>query len=509
MSYTLVQLKKKRLKTMTSNYFESETINESIVKDIPYKFCNFDGTGDKLYKIIGRAPRNKKEFAILASFFMEEPIPAINNNENDCIEHALILDAIWDSYSESEDFSVWYAARGTGKTYDLSFLSFIETIYKKGCGSTILGGSLEQAMRAVSYFNEFWDKGYFEKSMLVNRQMTARGFKTINGSWVKALAASPKSIRGEHPSKLRVDEADEVEKKLYDASLGQPKAKNGHKDNIIISSTLHNPFGLMSEILDSIVKIKGKLYKWCVNDVTEPFGFWTVEEVQRKKNQVPKAMWDSEYLCKRPRIGDTVFDWESVNRAYIRGIKINFEKELKSEACIDWGYTCTVLHIVQNLKEYVNIPESYSWELKELTDRCSEIVDICIEKKVTSIYCDSNPKDSFITLRKTVKKKRAKIQVIPIAFNVWKNTGISVLRFYLEKNLVNIKDHTFQDKLKKYHYKDPEKEIIDKVDDHYPDAWIAWGAMKWRILGYLTNEEKKKKEIQEKRVLAKINTGTY
>lgn len=484
------------------NYFSNCTVNENIISDIPFEYFNGD---DKLYSVVGKAPRTKKDLSILAAMFMEEPIPGIHNNDDNCIEHALILDAMWDAYAEVEDFSVWYAARGTGKTYDLSFLAFVETLYKNGCCSTILGGSLEQAMRAVAYFNEFWDKNYFENEFLINKQMTARGFKTINGSWVKALAASPKSIRGEHPSKLRVDEADELEKKLYDASLGQPKAKNGHKDNIIISSTLHHPFGLMSDILDNIVKIGGKLYKWCIHDVTSPYGFWTLEEVQRKKRQVTKAMWETEYECRRPKVGETIFDWDSVNRAYKRGYNIDFEEAIFSEACIDWGYTCTVLHIIQNMKEYVNIPNSYKWEQMELTDRCSEIVDICIEKKVVVIYCDSNPKDNFVTLRKTIKKKRARISVIPIAFNIWKGTGISVLRFYLDKNLVNIKDHEFQDKLKKYHYKDAEKEIIDKVDDHYPDAWIAWGAVKWRILGYLTKEEKKKMEKKEEKLY--INAG--
>lgn len=482
-------------------------INENLVQNLPYEMFSNSGTADKLYSIVGVAPRTKQDFAILASLFMDYPIAAIPNNEETCIDHSLILDACWDSFSEAEDFSIWYAARGTGKTYDLSFLSFAEALYKPGCGTTILGGSLEQAVRAVNYFNEFWDKGFFiNKNFLKNKVITGRGFKTIRGGWVKALAASPKSIRGEHPSKLRIDEADELDKKLYDASLGQPKMKNGHKDNIIVSSTLHHPFGLMSEILDTIQTIGAKLYKWCVMDVMDPYGFWTKEEVYRKMRQVTKAMWESEYLCLRPKIGDSIFDWESTNRAYMRGLHISWQ-EMKSEGCIDWGYTCTVLHVIQDMKEFINIPNSYSWEYRELTERCDEIIDIALERNVTVIYCDSSPKDNYITLRKRIKKKRAKITVIPIAFNVWKDTSIDVLRFYLEKNLVNIKDHTFQDKLKKYHYKDVEKEIIDKVDDHYVDAWIAWGATRWRILGYLTELEKEKKRKQEKKTM--FNIGPY
>src|SRR4030042_1214291 len=174
------------------------------------------------------------------------------------------------------------------------------------------------------------------------------------------------------------------------------------------------------------------IHKWWVEEVREPRGFWTNDEIGRKLKQLTTAMWDSEYLLKRPMVGDTVFDFESVDRAYRRGFNILFEKNIRV------------------------------------------------------IYCDSNPKDSHMTLRKIIKKKRAPVTVIPIAFNVWKDIAINVVRFYLERDLMNIRDKVFQDKMKKYHYKNVDLEIIDKVDDHYPDALIAWGASRWRILGDIT-----------------------
>jgi hypothetical protein len=340
------------------DYFKSIKIKDNIIENLSYEY--FTGY-DELYKIIGLAPSTKEDFIITCSFLIGDTMPAIHNNNDNCIEHQLIIDAMWDSYAEIEDFLIWYAARGTGKTYDLSLLSFIETIYKPKCSTSIIGGSLEQAMRAVAYFNEFWGKSCIGNQFIINNEITSKGFKTIKGSWVKALAASPKSIRGEHPNKLRIDEADELDRKLYDASLGQPKSKNGHKDNIIISSTLHHPFGLMSEILDDVDKIEAKLYKWCIYDVTEPYGFWKIEEVERKKKQVPEEMWESEYLCKRPKMGDSIFDFELITRAYKRGANVIFEPTIESEGGIDWGYNCTVLNIIQDIKEAFNIPNSYSW----------------------------------------------------------------------------------------------------------------------------------------------------
>ncbi|OFW61819.1 MAG: hypothetical protein A2Z35_06185 [Actinobacteria bacterium RBG_19FT_COMBO_36_27] len=427
------------------------------------------------------APKTKEHLAVYCSVVLNNrfPHPAY------CPDHDSPLDAIWAAYAEIEDFSIWYAMRGSGKTYDLSILAWLESLFKPQCGTTVLGGSLEQSTKAVGYLDYLWRMPGVPHEMLINGSVAGRGFKLNNGSWVQALAASPKSVRGPHPQKLRLDELDEMDRVIYDAALGQPKSNHGIKDNVVISSTLHHAFGLMTEVIDEREKIGARLYKWCVEEVREPRGFWTNDEIGRKLKQLTTAMWDSEYLLKRPMVGDTVFDFESVDRAYRRGFNILFEK-YPAEGCIDWGYTCTVLHVIQDFKEYINVPESYSWEYTELTERCKLIVDICIEKNIRVIYCDSNPKDSHMTLRKIIKKKRAPVTVIPIAFNVWKDIAINVVRFYLERDLMNIRDKVFQDKMKKYHYKNVDLEIIDKVDDHYPDALIAWGASRWRILGDIT-----------------------
>lgn len=447
-----------------------------------------------------KAPRTKEHFALYLAIVLNARIP----NGIGCKDHQSPLDAMWAAYAEIDDFSIWYAMRGSGKTFDVSLLGFMESVFKPKCWTTVLGGSLEQSTKAVAYVDNFWNMpkiNLLKNKLLVNRTVAGRGFKTRHGSQFTALAASTKSVRGPHPQKLRLDELDEMDETIYNASMGQPKENFGIKDNIVISSTLHNAFGLMSKIIDEKAILGAILYKWCVEEVQEPFGFWTKEEIQRRKRQLIKAMWESEYLLKRPKLGDTVFDWKSVDDSFIRGMIIEYDKRYRAEACIDWGYTCTVMHIVQDFREFVNIPESYSWEYFELTERCKEIVDICIERKVYIIYCDSNPKDSYITLRKIVKQKRAAIKVIPIAFSVWKDISINVLRFYLEKNIVNIKDKIFQDKLKKYHYSDVDTEKIAKEDDHYPDAWIAWGASRWNILGYLKDEEIKKRQKQEKKLL--------
>ena len=426
-----------------------------------------------------KAPRTKNQLATYCATVFNNRIPFPNN----CEEHQSILDALWGAYAEIDDFSIWHAMRGTGKTWDLSLLAWLESVFKPHCGTTVLGGSLEQSQKAVAYLDLFWSFPETPKHLLING-VVGRGYKLNNGSWVTALAASPKSVRGPHPQKLRLDEVDEMDSKIYEAALGQPKENHGIKDNVVICSTLHHAFGLMSEIIDNREKMGAKLYQWCYKDMLEPYGFWTYGELLRKRKQLTKAMWDAEYCLKRPILGDTIFEWQTIEDAYRRGIKEVFNEDIYNiEGGIDWGHTCTVLHIVQSTKENYKIPESHCWEYMELTERCEKIAEICFEKRIKILYCDSNPKDSNLTLSKTLRNKAIPTKIIPVAFNKWKDIGINVIRYLLERKLINITDKTLQDKLKRYHYKNIDLEQIDKVDDHYPDALIAWGSSCWKLLG--------------------------
>lgn len=471
-----------------------------------------------------KAPRTKEHFAVYCATVLNNRFPfPVSDNEH-CINngHESPLDAIWDAYAEENDFLIWYAMRGSGKTYSLSMLSWMESLFKRRCKTTVLGGSLEQSTKAVGYLQYLWDLfgtlsenqfvsnqlELFKKDILVNGAVAGRGYKLTNGSEVQALAASPKSVRGPHPQKLRLDELDEMEETIYNSALGQPKANYGIKDNIVISSTLHHPFGLMTKVIDERDEIGATLYQWCVYDVMEPYGFWSVEEVERRQRQMPVEMWDSEYLLKRPKVGDTVFDWGTIENAYQRGKHNTLDNTVFPEGGIDWGYTCTVLHVIQDMGQQFSVPESYAWEYYELTERCEEIIDICIDRKIVTLYCDSNPKDANITLRKIAKKKRCEVQIIPVVFSVWKDIGISVIRYLLQKNMIDITDKIFQDKLKKYHYSNVEQEIIAKEDDHFPDAFIAWASTRWKILGKvlhnyekLIEQEKEMKKISLKQQL--------
>lgn len=438
----------------------------------PLTICSI---GDRIEE---KAPETKEHLAVFIATVLgiRLPHPAV------CEGHKSPLDALWDAYADEEYFTIWHAMRGSGKTMLLAVLSWVESIFKPRCGTTVLGGSLEQSQRCVTYLNAFWDMPKAPRKLLVG-DVAGRGYRLKNGSWVTALAASQKSVRGPHPQRLRLDEVDEMSEEIFNAALGQPKANHGIPDQIVASSTLHHPFGMMADLIDSGDERGASLYRWCVEEVRVPIGFWSNEELERRRKQVTDAMWKSEYMLQRPTIGETIYDYESVERAYQRGRSAVFTDKAKTEAGVDWGYSSTVLHIVQDLKEKYVAVETYRWELVELTERCQQIAEICLNKGVSILYCDNAPKDSNITLNKIFRKNRVPTKIYPVAFSKWKEKGLDTMRYLFEQNLIDIADKTAKEKLQKYHYKNIDTELIAKEDDHDPDALTAWAVSKHWLLG--------------------------
>jgi hypothetical protein len=55
---------------------------------------------------------------------------------------------------------------------------------------------------------------------MIKTQITFTG-----GNWIRPLPASQKTVRGPHPQMTLLDEIDEMERKIYDAAMGQAMTK--------------------------------------------------------------------------------------------------------------------------------------------------------------------------------------------------------------------------------------------------------------------------------------------
>ena len=216
-----------------------------------------------------------------------------------CPNHTTPWRAFSDAYFARHSVAVWEASRGFGgKSFMLALLGLTEAITLKA-DVNILGGSGEQSGRVHKYMNDFWNYESAPRDLLLSdpsKQQT----RLTWGNTIQALMASSKSVRGPHPQKLRIDEADEVDITLIDAAFGQPMSRNGIPTQIVLSSTHQYPDGTMTEIKKRAADKGWGYYTWCYRENLEPHGWLSSAEVERKRQDVTTAMWQTEYELQEP-----------------------------------------------------------------------------------------------------------------------------------------------------------------------------------------------------------------
>lgn len=132
------------------------------------------------------------------------------------------------AYFAESPVQVWRASRSGGKTFMLALLALTELLTLNAF-VVLLGGSLEQSIRVHDYINgkDPSSKGKFLESKsapswMLDGEPTATRTKLVAGGKLIALTASDKSVRGLHPSRLRLDECLERNSSIpvYDKTTG-------------------------------------------------------------------------------------------------------------------------------------------------------------------------------------------------------------------------------------------------------------------------------------------------
>ena len=141
-----------------------------------------------------------------------------------CPEHCSPMDYLWHVYncdfakerksSGNGDCVVW-ANRGGGKTQLAAIATLLDCIFKPRCQVRILGGSLEQSGRMYDYLDEFLHRG-FEHFLSDPIRKDKCGF--LNGSSVEVMPQSAKNVRGRHIHKLRCDEVELFDERVFTAA---------------------------------------------------------------------------------------------------------------------------------------------------------------------------------------------------------------------------------------------------------------------------------------------------
>lgn len=216
-----------------------------------------------------------------------------------CDNHTTPWRAFADAYFARSPVTVWKASRGFGgKSYLLALLGLTEAVSLKA-DVNVLGGSGEQSGRVHEYMQGFWDYASAPRHLLAS-DPSKRETNLVWGNSVQALMASQASVRGPHPQRLRLDEADEMKLTILDAALGQPMGKDGVPSQTVISSTHQYADGTFTEMLKRAKQKGWGVQEWCYRETMEPHGWLPVTEVEEKRGVVTAAMWSTEYDLQEP-----------------------------------------------------------------------------------------------------------------------------------------------------------------------------------------------------------------
>ncbi|MEX2672546.1 MAG: hypothetical protein WD294_10590 [Phycisphaeraceae bacterium] len=250
-----------------------------------------------------------------------------------CPGHSSPLDYLEHVFFEHpEDVIVW-ANRGGGKTFYGAVATLLDLLFKPGIQVRILGGSLEQSRKMYDYLRWMLERESLRH--LIDGRMTEKGVRLQNGSGVELLAQSERSVRGHRVQKLRCDEVELFDRDVWSAAqfVTRSATCGGIKVNgtVEVMSTMHRPFGLMSELVDEANQTQSwRVIRWCALDVMdrcEPErscetctlwetcqgeaknwrGYLAVEDVLSQRRRSSAAAFESEMLCRRPTRSDSVY----------------------------------------------------------------------------------------------------------------------------------------------------------------------------------------------------------
>jgi len=247
-----------------------------------------------------------------------------------CPGHSAPFDYLKLAYFEpATDLVVW-APRGGGKTRLGAVATLLDLIHKPGCAVRILGGSLEQSLKMWEHLCP----ELLRNGVLPDRRGNSRRANLPNGSSVGILTQSQRAVRGLRVQKLRCDEVELFDPRVWEAAQLVTRSKGRDKAFVAGAveaiSTWHTIGGLMERVVEGAAEGGAKVVKWCLLEVLErchphrncdscPLwndcrgiaktcnGFVKIDDAIAMKRRVSQEAWESEMLCRRPAARKSVF----------------------------------------------------------------------------------------------------------------------------------------------------------------------------------------------------------
>lgn len=266
--------------------------------------------------ILGRGPRTDDELYELVKAMWGITIP----RHKVCSDHDAPFDAFAEAYFRRRSSILIHGSRGlSGKSRLMSILG-LTVASVLGSDVNIVGGSLNQSINIHNTIRNAWENDQAPRYLV--KEETATRIKLNNKAIIMPLTASQKSVRGPHPPSLLLDEIDEMELAIFDASLGQPMPQENWKGDIIrpmtvMTSTWQYPDKTFAEVQQRFIDNDEHIYRWCYKDTSNPIDGWLDEEtIDQKRREIPAEMWRVEYDLGEPSIGNRAIDSDAVERMF-------------------------------------------------------------------------------------------------------------------------------------------------------------------------------------------------
>jgi hypothetical protein len=266
--------------------------------------------------ILARGPRTDDELYELVKALWGITIP----RHKVCSDHDAPFDAFSAAYFRRMPSILIHGSRGlSGKSRLMSILG-LTVAAVLGSDVNIVGGSLNQSINIHNTIRNAWESENAPRYLV--REETATRIKLTNKSIIMPLTASQKSVRGPHPPSLLLDEIDEMDLEIFDASLGQPMPQENWKGDIIrpmtvMTSTWQYPDKTFAEVQQRFIDRDDKIFRWCYLDTSNPIDGWLDQEtIEQKRKEIPAEMWRVEYDLGEPSIGNRAIDSAAVEEMF-------------------------------------------------------------------------------------------------------------------------------------------------------------------------------------------------
>ena len=263
-----------------------------------------------------REPRTDDElwWLIYAMFGIKLPRVSV------CPDHVSPFEAVAHAFFGREpNFAVWYASRGSGKSLALAVLGLVKA-FVRDIDVTILGGSMTQSLNVREHMRKLMAAKNAPMYAVAKDQATLIQMST--GKAIKPLPASQTTVRGPHPPLQLLDEVDEMEWEIYNASLGQAMEQmNAHgqviEEYIVASSTWQNPEGTFTKVIESSRERGLPVFTWCWRELLQPHGWMSQRFIDNKRKTVSAQMWHTEYDLNEPAAGSRALDLDKVAEYFV------------------------------------------------------------------------------------------------------------------------------------------------------------------------------------------------